>query len=236
MNRWRYVVAGVAVFMSLGCIGPLAGVGDDALTETPVDYDRCCAGADRAQLGKLAGRSVTAVAPDQGVLVGDTYAVRIDAVVTTPKLDPKIAGDVDWDDDDRLIAPDDRHEYVLFLVTRASAASLAGVTVKNGPEFAISVYRDAATLVRTCAPASAAPSVSPSCGPTSQHTMNPLLKSSDGSFEKSMILVIRVPVGETVLFTTAMAVDQPLRASGGDQAAVDLRTGRRTQYPRRTRT
>ena len=147
MPRWRYVVAGVVALTMVGCIGPLADIGDDAFEETPADFDRCCAGADRAQLAGLAGREVTQLAPEEGTLVGETYAVRADFVVTTPKLDPKVAGEVEWDDDS-LIEPETGYEYVLLLATRASAASLAGVTVNNKPEFAISVYRDAAKLWR----------------------------------------------------------------------------------------
>jgi hypothetical protein len=102
----------LAAVLTMGCVGPFADVVDEAMQDTPVDYDECCVGADRAMLEKLAGVPATA---GTGTLAG----LRVDAVVTTRQFDAEVEQDVDWGKDgDGLIAPDDTHDYVLALVSR----------------------------------------------------------------------------------------------------------------------
>lgn len=206
----------VAAVLLLGCIGPFADTFDEAVQDTPADYDECCVGADRSLLGKLAGVPVT---PATG---GDLDTLRVDAVATTKQLDAATEADVDWDKDgDGLIANDDTTEYVLALVTR-----LPGGDPKARPVTTVTVTARLADVVRNGCPA-ATPSgrTATPCAVPVRHGSAPLVNAQDGSPISAAIIAVRVPVGQSVLLTAG----DP--KPGG--AAVDLRTGRAVKLPAR---
>lgn len=206
----------MAALLLLGCIGPFADTFDEAVQDTPVDYDECCVDADRALLEKLAGVPVT---PATG---GELDTLRVDAVVTTKQLDAATEGEVDWNKDgDGLIANDDTHEYVLALVTR-----LPGGDPKVRPVTTVTVTARLADAWRLACPA-ATPAGTPAtpCAVPAQYGSAPLVQPADGSPITSAILAVRVPTGHTVLLTAG----DPKQ--GG--AAVDLRTGRAVRIPAR---
>ncbi|MEU0561221.1 hypothetical protein [Dactylosporangium sp. NPDC006015] len=122
----------------MGCIGPFADTVDEALQDTPGDYDECCMNAERPLLGKLAGTPITVVtAPD-------FPGFRVDAVVTTHQFDAATEKKVTWEKDgDGLIAPDDAHDYVLALVAGVPRAD------KSYPQTVITVGKGSATYEST---------------------------------------------------------------------------------------
>jgi hypothetical protein len=249
---WRLVVGAVVTLSMLGCIGPCSLVVDDILEGDPADFNTCCAGAKEKRLAELAGVDAIPVAADAGTIKGPTSTVRIAAVATTRRLVPSVAEDVHWGLDwNGIYGPDDAHEYVLALVVRVGAAK----SVDDDSVFAVSVYPDPSVAWTQCppvrspspsasvprsAPPSAAPASSaPACRGVTRYSARLLIKPGDGEPAKSAILVVRVPVGETVMFTALETVEPasgtasaPAAGSAGDRPAVDLRTGERTQYPR----
>ncbi|MFC4043448.1 hypothetical protein ACFO1B_33865 [Dactylosporangium siamense] len=201
----RSMLLAVAAVLLLGCIGPFADTFDEAVQDTPADYDECCINADRAVLGKLAGVPVIAGA--------DLDTLRVDAVATSQQLDESAA---DWHrDGDGLIADDDTHEYVLALVTR-----LPGGDPKIHPVSTVIVSARMTDAWRVGCPADA---TGPCAVPT-RYESAPLVDPQDGDPIAAAILAVRVPVGQTVLLTAG----DP--KPGG--AAVDLRTGRAVKIPR----
>lgn len=237
----------LASLMLLGCVGPFADTFDEAVQDTPADYDECCAGADRALLAKLAGTPVTVAAG------GDLAGVRVDAVVTTRQFDDTTERGVTWGKDgDGLIAPDDTHDYVVALITRPP-----GADPKSRPVTTVTVFARPADAWRQACPstspdpsASAGPSAKPGsstkpgqsakpgssakpgqfprpgpCDVPAVYESAPLVEPSDGSPVTSMIIAMRVPTGHTVLLTAG----DPKQ--GGP--AVDLRTGRAATFPAR---
>jgi hypothetical protein len=217
----------VAAVLLLGCIGPFADTFDEAVQDTPADYDECCVDADRTLLGKLAGVPVT---PVQG---GDLETFRVDAVATTKQLDAAVEKDVVWDrDGDGLIAPDDAHEYVLALVTRLPAAdpkvhpssvvtafTFTQCPPSSSPSLSPSLPGSREARSRTAAPVSPYP-----CART-VYESDWILVTDEGAAITSAILAVRVPVG----FTALLSGDRPRQ---GDPA-VDLRTGRTVKFPSR---
>jgi hypothetical protein len=202
--------------MLLGCIGPFADTFDEAVQDTPADYDECCVGADRALLERLAGVPVTAATG------GDLETLRVDAVVTTKQFDAAAEKDAGWHKDgDGLTANDDTHEYVLALVTR-----VPGADPKIHPTTTVVVAARLADAARVACPA-VTPSGKPAtpCDVPTRYESAPLVDSQDGRPISAEILAVRVPVGRTVLLTAG----DP--KPGG--AAVDLRTGRAVKIPAR---
>ncbi|MEV4510742.1 hypothetical protein AB0K00_17440 [Dactylosporangium sp. NPDC049525] len=223
MTRSTGWILALAALMLLGCIGPFADTFDEAVQDTPADYDECCVGADRVMLEKLAGVPVT---PVQG---GDLAEFRVDAVATTKQLDAAVEQGVVWDrDGDGLIAPDDTHEYVLALVTR-----LPGADPKVRPSSVVTVFTFTQCPPTTGSPsASPSPRKTPSAAPTSPypcartvHESDWILVDDDAAAIPSAILAVRVPLG----FTALLSGDRPRQ---GDPA-VDLHTGRAVKFPSR---
>ncbi|MDG6105565.1 hypothetical protein Daura_13535 [Dactylosporangium aurantiacum] len=205
-TAWPLAAAAV---MLLGCIGPFADTFDEAVQDTPANYDECCVDADRALLERLAGGPVTVATG------GDLDTVRIDAVVTTRQLDAATERDVSWGKDgDGLIANDDATEYVLALVRRP-----AGGDQKARILTTVTVFARPADAWRTSCPSATA------CTLPAVYESAPLVDPSDGSPVASMIIAVRVPVGHTALLTT-----DPPKSAG---PAVDLRTGRAAKFPGR---
>ncbi|WP_327004705.1 hypothetical protein OHA72_58400 [Dactylosporangium sp. NBC_01737] len=216
MTRSTGWLLALAALMLLGCIGPFADTFDEAVQDTPADYDECCVGADRATLEKLAGVPVTPVTG------GDLDTLRVDAVVTTRQLDAATEKDTAWNKDgDGLIANDDTHEYVLALVTRLPAGD-----PKIRPVTTVIVSTRLADAWRIVCPAADPSGRSPApCAVPTRHGSAPLVDSQDGKPITSAIVAVRVPVGQVVLLTAG----DPKQ--GG--AAVDLRTGRAVKIPAR---
>ncbi|BCB75608.1 hypothetical protein Pflav_020180 [Phytohabitans flavus] len=127
--RWLRLVVGAVVALALmGCIGPCSYVVDDALEYKPVDLNTCCFGADRDRFAEFAGVPVTAVDPATGRLMGESHVIRVDAVATVGQISKEKADDIRWEAEfDGVWPPDDRHEWVMALVTLAPGkASVAG--------------------------------------------------------------------------------------------------------------
>ncbi len=221
--RRSLLLAALAVLL-LGCIGPFADTFDEAVQDTPADYDECCIGAERPLLQRLAGVPVT---PATG---GDLATLRVDAVATTKQLDAATEADVDWDKDgDGLIANDDTTEYVLALLTR-----LPGGDPKAHPVTTVVVAARLTDAWRVGCPASPSPAptkpgaAKPSpvpCAVPTRHESAPLVDSQDGRPISAAIIAVRVPVGRLVLLT-----DGDPKPGG---AAVDLRTGAAVKLPAR---
>lgn len=200
--------------MLLGCIGPFADTFDEAVQDTPANYDECCIDADRALLEKLAGATAT---PAQG---GALDTVRVDAVVTTRQLDAATERDVTWGKDgDGLIANDGTTEYVLALLRRPEGVDPKSKDQKARALTTVTVFAGPADAWRTSCPSATA------CTLPAVYESAPLVDPSDGSPVTAMIIAVRVPIGHTVLLTT-----DPPKAAG---PAVDLRTGRAAKFPAR---
>ena len=77
-------LAGLAL-ATLGCIGPLADLGDPP---KPQDVVACCEGYDRARMSSLVGAGVTESGHDELALPADGFRVRIEAVAVSRGVQP----------------------------------------------------------------------------------------------------------------------------------------------------
>ncbi|MET7418600.1 hypothetical protein [Dactylosporangium sp. NPDC005555] len=173
MKRSPGWLLALAAVLLTGCIGPFADTFDEAVQDTPADYDECCIDADRTLLGRLAGTGATVASG------GGLAGVRVDAVVTTRRFDDAVEKDVSWGKDgDGLIAPDDTHDYVLALVARP-----AGADPKVWITTVVTVFAEPGDAGRAV------------------YESSPLVDPQNGDPVRSMIIAVRVPEGHTVLLT-----------------------------------
>ncbi|WP_238010776.1 hypothetical protein KZZ52_39745 [Dactylosporangium sp. AC04546] len=202
-RSWRLAVALPALLALLGCLGPCADLVDESVQDTPVEFNVCCQNAGVDRLAALTGVQPVTVA--DGVLTGETRGIRVEATAVTRALhiDKR-----DFDGDtDGMVALDDAHEYVAVLVSRVP--DQAAATHPWRDQHGIAVY---------ATPAQAWPQ------PRWEGTPR-LVDASNGKDVRSKIIVLRVPVGATVVYTLDLHRRLP------DRPAVDLRTGARGVYP-----
>ena len=79
-GRFATVALVGLALVALGCIGPLADLGDPP---KPQDVVACCQGYDRARMGSLVDAAVTESGHDELALPADGFRVRVEAVAVS---------------------------------------------------------------------------------------------------------------------------------------------------------